>query len=460
MKLGLRDRPEAGGWAALFAAVAAIAVGQAVHVSNGQYSPEALGFLSIAVAALVAGVALSRVPGTGEGLARGTRAVALGGLGLQFYQLATTPPGWDLDRVPAANYLFLLAVFAALTGPVVIDRGGRALRCAWIAAFVGAAAWIMDVTPKPFIDVYHWTHQAAAAAAEGQNPYAIHMRNIYGKNAVYADGENPYGRPLSADAQWVLAGYPYPPLSLMIASGGVLFGDVRWANLACIAAGGAALLYGRGRHAPLAAALVLTTPHVFLMVQQGWTDAYCFGLLALTAVLAARSSPLTPWVFGLALVSKQYTLFLAPLGLLLVPAPWDRRRVVRFAARALLTGTLVTLPWIVWDLQAFLHSVNVPQIRFRQNSLSFLPLIVGDRTTPLVNAFPFLVLVATYALILVTSARGAAGFALSSALVLGGFFAFSKSAFTNQHFLILSCALTAFACGRRDESPRPEQSAG
>jgi uncharacterized membrane protein len=229
---------------------------------------------------------------------------------------------------------------------------------------------------------------------------------------------------------------------------GYLLGDMRFSNLAFIGVGAAALLGARGRYAVFGAALLLTSPRIFFMIQQGWTDAYCFGLLALTVSLSARSSRMTPWLFGLTLASKHYMIFLVPLGFLLIPTPWDRKKVALFIGKAVLAGTLVTLPWILWDPHSFWKSIYVPNLPFRTTSLSFLSAMAINGIPLFVDSLPFILLIPTYTLILFCSARGASGFAMSSALVLSVFFSFAKSAYCNQHFLVLGCAAAALASAR------------
>jgi hypothetical protein len=285
------------------------------------------------------------------------------------------------------------------------------------------------------------------------------MPNIYRFDVVFPDGSNIYGRPITADAKWVEAGYPYPPLSLMLSGGGYLLGDMRYSNLAIIVGAAVALLANGGRFAVLGVVLLLTMPRIFYVLENAWTDAYCFGLVALTTALAARSSRFTPWVLGLALVSKQYMVFLAPLGLLLIPPPWNRRKVALFLGQTLLSGCLVTLPWILWDPKAFLNSTFAPHLHFNPTSLSFLVALADGGRPAYVNALPFLMLIPAYVLVLLFSARGAAGFAMSSALVLWSFFSFSKSAFCNQHFLVFGCVVAALAVVRFEVGPTPEATA-
>src|SRR5262249_40930729 len=145
----------------------------------------------------------------------------------------------------------------------------------------------------------------------GQNPYAMRYPDIYGPAGEV------YGHELS-DSHWMKVGFQYPPLSLLMAlPGKLLFGDVRYSLLAALTVAGA--LIGRtrpGRIPALAAALLLFTPRVFLVVEQAWTEPFpilCFAAVIYTACRRAGEPP--PWLLGLMAAAKQY------LVLALVPWP-------------------------------------------------------------------------------------------------------------------------------------------
>lgn len=344
----------------------------------------------------------------------------------------------------------MLLPFAALAAGLLAKGPwlGRVHGLAFLAGFAALGAWLIKAAPNPFIDVFSWTNHALEALARGENPYAIWMPNLYRHTLWYAPG--------MADADWVRTGFPYPPLSLLLAGLGWLFGDMRWANLGLLLLAGAAMLWGRGRFGALAAVLLLTTPRVLFVLEQAWTDAYVIGLMALTLWAAARQPKWAAFAFGALVTVKQYMIFLMPLGLLLIPPPWDRKRVLRFIGEAVVAALIINLPWLVWNPKALIGSTTVSGHPFRTESLSFLAAtaVGGKPIWPLY--IQLVLLVPAYALILWRSARGPAGFALSCALVLGVFFSFSKHAFCNHHFLVLGCAALALGYALRDTSaPTP-----
>jgi hypothetical protein len=465
MTQALRDQSAAGTWAAPFAVAGVVFVGRAIQIKSGNYDPAAVAFLVAGLAALVLAVAASS-----RAVVSGRAAAAAAGLGViglvyQFYQLTTEPPGWDLHTQPMGTYLAALTAFEVLTVPLVLRL--PALRWAytagWLAAFAVLAVWIVRVTPDPFIDVYSWTKYALDVLADGRNPYAAWMPNLYADDIRHRDGGNIYGRPVTPDGQWIQSGYVYPPVLLLAAGAGYATGEIRWAHVAMFVASGLALLGCRGRFAALAAALLLTSPRVFLMVQQSLTDTFCLGLVAVTVYLASRSSRLTPWAFGVAVVSKQYMIFLIPLGLLLVPPPWDRKKLAAFFVPAAVAAAAVNLPWFLWDPRAVLGSLMASGLPFRYESLTLLSAYAAAAGTPppLSQWLQFAMLVPAYALVWARAARGPAGFGLSAALVVAVFFAFSRHAFCNHYFLVVGCAAAGLAALNREAvGPPPDGPTG
>ncbi|MFO0821952.1 MAG: hypothetical protein U0792_02345 [Gemmataceae bacterium] len=88
--------------------------------------------------------------------------------------------------------------------------------------------------------------------------------------------------------------------------------------------------------------------------------------------------------------------------------------------------------------------------------MSFVVYATRSHGISLPDSMPFLMMLPAFVLVLLRSARGPAGFALSSALVLGMFSAFSRTSYGSQYFLVLGCALTAFALTQFKEHPATE----
>ncbi|MCC6337851.1 MAG: hypothetical protein IT380_28130 [Myxococcales bacterium] len=450
----MSKRQEAGGIAAACALVAVFTLGQAIQASNGALHPVAIRHLAVALGMLVMGVLLSQA--RGPALFEKGVLVGLGGLATayQLSQLASAPPGIYLRGVSFTDYTATLLPFAVLAASLLAKGPwlGRLHGVAFLVAFWILGSWLIKASPDPFIDVYAWTHHALKALAHGDNPFVVWMPNLYKHTLWYA--------PDMADSEWVRTGFPYPPLSLMLSGIGWIFGDMRWANLGLMVLAGAALLWGRGKYGVLAAVLLLTTPRVLFVLEQAWTDAYIIGLMGITLWCAARQPKWTAFAFGALVCAKQYMVFLMPLGLLLVPPPWDRKKVLRFVGEAIIVALVINLPWLLWNPKALIGSNTVSGHPFRPEALSFLAAtaVNGKPVWPLY--IQLVLMIPAYALVAWKGARGPAGFALACALVLSVFFSFSKHAFCNHHFLVLGCAALALgfaSAGAADPAPAAEK---
>ncbi len=436
----------------LFSVGAIFCLGQAIQTSNGTLNPLGIRYLAAGFVCLIVCVSFGDNLLNHPSLSR-TLGV-LGGTILiwQLAQLASASPGIYLRNVAFPDYAWRLVIFASLIASLLSGRPwlGKFHRWAALAAFGVLGVWLLKASPNPFIDVYAWTHYALEALGRGQNPYEIWMPNIY-HHTLWFD-------PKLADNDWVKTGYAYPPLSLLVSGLGYLAGDMRWANLGLMLLTGACLFSIHGRFALLAGALYLTTPRILFVLEQSWTDTYVVGLIAATVWSACRLPSATPYLFGLTVVSKQYTLFVVPLALLLIPRPWSMRATIIWTIKAITSGLAVTGPFLLWNARAMLDSLMITGHPFRPESLSFLAATAknGQPTFPLY--IQFALLIPAYALIAWRAPKTPAGFALSAGLVYSVFFSFSKHAFCNHHFLVLGCACIALAA--TDSSSRAKNNSG
>src|SRR6266850_2534675 len=404
-------------------AVAAVALGQAVLV----FGRRPLALISISVALLAVSLAVF-VRGGRPARPRigGVRAaIVVIGVGLlaQLIALATSSPA--LYAKPVAARL-LVAAGATAAVVIVAELAGIArfarVRLPILAAIqLALGIWIIRASPAPLIDVYTFHLEALRALGQGLDPYGRTIPNIYGHESFYGPGLVVDGR--------VQLGFPYPPLSLLMAGvGQVVAGDFRFAGAAAMAL--AALLIGTcrpGRLAVGAAALFLFMPRGLFVLEQGWTEPYVVLLLA----------------------AKQYMILAAPLVVLLHagPAPW--RKAGRTLLQAAAVAAVVTLPFVVAGPAAFVRDVIMFQLHqpFRGDSLSYLAewAHLTGRVPP--SSWPGLLAVpVVVALCLWRAPRGAAGFAAAVALTSLVLFAFSKQAFANYYYFVigaLCCALAA-----------------
>jgi hypothetical protein len=413
------------------------------------FSFAALACVSSAIAIVATAVAIHVTPRV-ENLARYAFtplcAVAIASC---FLRLPFTErnPGY-----PAGNGTFwALATLAAVLASLTLFAPRRSLASAafhvLLAVHVLMSLTYLRLGRQDVVTDVHVVHNLAVdALLRGRDPYAITFPNIYGPNtSIYPPGV--------IDGTVVRCGYFYPPVSLLMSLPGHLAGDVRYAHALAIALA-AALIAWTPTRAPyrrlarVLAIAVLFTPTVFYQIRAAWTEPFMLLLLAGAAFCASRGWwRTTVAALGLFFVSKQYALLAVPTVWLLWPRGPSRIALTAIACAA---AALVTLPFVLWDPRAFLHSNTALYTgMLRTDSISFAPLIArltGWRPTLLL---PAVAAVPPIALTMWRSPGTVSGFAASLALVLLCVFAFSTQSFGNYYLLAGSAALIASA------TPRP-----
>lgn len=351
--------------------------------------------------------------------------------------------------------LLIAGVLAILSLAPWRRLGHSAFFLLLIAHFL-LGAWVIRTTPNPHIDVFVFQQESCEALRTGNNPYAATFSNIYGQDAfVYAP------ELLSNDGRRVLFGYPYTPVSLLLAMPGYLVGgDHRYSQLAAITLSALLLAFARpSLLAKLAALLLLFTPRIFMIVELAWTEPLVVLLLSATLFCACRLPWATPFVFGLFLASKQYLLFAIPLSVLLLRRPFSMTGYLLFLAKGAAVGLLISLPLVLWNLQAFIHSAVTLQLvqPFRNDSLSYLAFIWWNlhREIPLkLTWLAFAAVLPAIAAALWRFPRSPGGFAAALAIVYLVFLIFNKQAFCNYYFFVI--ATLCWAVALLDETV-PEQ---
>jgi hypothetical protein len=433
--------------ATAYLAAAAIALGHAIQVKSGFYAPAALGWLTVALAFAALGTAGPR--GTHDRRTLLT-LILWAGVTWQLSVIAQARPALDLGTRNLRAFHMWAAVEAAVVLLGMLPW--RWLGAAWFPALAvihaGLGLWILHWSPSPPIDVVTVHNAALRAIVHGHNPYAITFANIYGPDSpFYAPGAESGGR--------VLFGYPYPPLSLLMVVPGYLLGDYRYAQLAAIVLAAAAMAYARpSQNARLGAALFLTTPRVFFVLEQGWSEPVSVLLFAVTIFVMLRSDRGKRWrqaaavLGGLTSASKQYLVLVLPLL-------WtssgergaDRRRLMTMA-----TGAAAALPlaFFAWQPGPFLQDVVLLQLRepFRTDGLSYLVWLARSGWDAPSLLWTVAAMAVALAIVLLRGERSPAGLAASLAFVLLATFAFGRKAFCNYYFLVvgtLCCAIAAAA---------------
>jgi hypothetical protein len=428
-------------------AVTVIALGRALQINNGFFSPDALWWLTLGFIACLLGVVLHRTTSTmSRASAVAVSTILVAGIAWQLEQLFVDRPGFYL-RDDASLAVFRGGVVAQAVCIACGVANIRPLRRLWfpglLAASVFLGVWMIRATPDPYIDVVEVHKEAIEALLHHRDPYRISYANIY-ENAESRKFYNPEAVIGGRLAQ----AYPYPPPSLLLAvPGHVLFGDYRYSQLALLLIAAALIGFSGGMPSLLAAAALLTSPRVWFVIEEGWTEPVAVFLLALTVFLMARVPIAAGWTAGLLAMTKQYfgVTGASFIRLMFVrPRQWPWTAFgMSFAAAA------VTLPFALWHPNAFMRNVIWLQTRepFRADSLSYLAWAAVHGMGQ--GSFLWAIGAGIVAAIICAAAtrNTPAGFAASIGLTTLAFFAFGSKAFCNYYFFVigaLCCAIAAY----------------
>ncbi len=449
--------------------VAVFTLSFTLHLSDGFYHEPTLAWLGLALCAALLGVAGVAWPWTDDDRARDatTRALLKAGLLVSVVALVSHPLArYMADPRPwrHPDLLLAVAVAAIVALGVTVSHGLAARRRAAVVLAVIAlwlGAWTVRESPQPHIDVIPVHADAFAALARGESPYGITFTDMYAAN-------EPFYAPEMRDGSRVLFGFPYPPLSLALAwPGHALLGDLRYSEALALALAVAVLLWMGGDIGILCGAALLLAPRLVFHLEQGWTEPFPIALLALTVATALRRPSLTWLPLGLLVASKQHmvlALAFAPMLLPAAPAGRDSsdraRDVVRLALKAIAVAAIVTLPLALLDVDAFMRSAVLLQLRepFRLDSLSFTRMFVAHGWALDKHGALYVSLTAGLVGLGLSwwrAPRTPAGFAASLGLTCFLLTAFGKKAFLNYYFLVFAALLIAIAAVRQPARQAP-----
>jgi len=355
----------------------------------------------------------------------------------------------EIDSISTATaFQRMLAITFVMAVLAIIGSLFTRWRSVYVAMFLLAwfwvGLWIIKTTPNPFIDVFVFQQESAEALVHGKNPYSMTFTNIYGQ------GSPVYAQDLQKDGR-VNFGFPYAPLSLLMILPGYLAGDHRYAQLFALVIAAGLIAYSRpGIIATLAAILLLTTARVFMVLELGWTEPLVILWLAATVFCACRYPRATPYVLGLLLAAKQYTIFIPPLAALLVTPRFTWRGYGKLLLKAFIVAAIVTLPLILWDHHAFMRSAVTLQLKqpLREDALSYLLWYywhVDKEAAKAMTWLPFAGVALMIPLCIWVWPRNAGGFAGAVAVVYFSFFALNRQAFCNYYFLVIAAMCCAIA---------------
>lgn len=434
--------------------VAIVTLGLGVHNNSGHISQMSLVLLAISIMSAIEFLhfwytPLQHVIGFRREWLLAFFAV---GLIVQFVAVIFYPLGryigtaWD----PGLISQVLPSVFALALLPAGLlicredSRGGLMFPLLVIIQLT-AGFLLLAAFPNPPIDVFVVQEKAANALIHGINPYTIRYPDIYPPelSALF------YG-PGAVVNGIVQAGYPYMPLTLFMSLLGSLFGDCRYASLIAMAISASLIAYARpGRFSKIAAAFLLFTPFSLLMLYYAWIESYIMLILSMIWFCYCRAKRCLPYAVGLLLVSKQYMALVTPLALLIINRPWRLRDIFAFSWRAIIAGSIVTLPLALWNIPAFMNNAVLglfhPQSFARWDSMSFMVLVRPENLTLWFWIF-FALAIATMIAALWLDQRHRVNFFFAIGITFLLFFAFGTRAFANYYYMVIGsfcCALAA-----------------
>lgn len=429
---GIASRPADGGEELsliavllMVACVALTGIGASQH--DGTFSEAAVGY--IVAAMIVAGVGMMLRRASESAFIKPWLILALAAavaVNATCGPLATAfdpSPQWRLWRAAAIVAGALLAPWRRDVAIVLVLTA---------AGIVGARAIIR--MPHSVVDAWQIQQGGCFALQHGADPYTLRFQSGY----TDAADASYYGPGLVRDG-WLLFGYCYPPLALLLSLPGyLLLGDVRYSMLAAILL--SAWMMATARQGVLGFAAALMALYVqtstFLLVS-GWNDSLSLLCFSLTMWCACRWRRGLPWALGLFLASKQYSILLLPLVVLLPPSG-RRREWIGIMCKAIALAIVLTAPMALWHFPAFWRSAVRLQFMqpFRRDAISLTAYLVNDWHWPAPpNLLPLAVLVPALGLPLWRGVRSPAGFAAAAAWTLLAFLLFSKQAFANYYFL-------------------------
>jgi len=440
------------GLGALIVVASLVALGHAVQLSNGSYSPEAFTWAAVAFALALAPAVLPRIRQVDD---LAVRRLLLPGfalaLGYQFAVLASSSPAIYLDlggSYALSDFQFLIAIAAVACGFALARsaRRDRGLTLVVLALYAAAGWWTLHASPRPHIDVFSIHQESIAALLHGVNPYTITFPNPYHTTMWFAPGAATYDR--------LLFGYVYPAWTLLLAVPGyVLAHDYRYSFFAAVVLSAALVAYAKRTPWSLAGvALFLFTPRSFFVLEQGWTEPALLIGLALAVFGAARTNFNVLAVgVGIAACSKQYSLIAAPAVLLLRPVFPDRRSFGIMILKAFGVAALVTLPLVLWGPKAYWYDVFGMQLSapYRTDALGIPVAWQAKFGTEMPRVLQLAGPLVLATLTVLRAPRTVYGFAWAAGTLYFIFFMF-RQGFCNYYYLVIGVFSFALATAQLD----------
>ncbi|MGZ4663855.1 MAG: glycosyltransferase [Frankiaceae bacterium] len=463
-----------------------------ISSDNGQFSVVALTFVTAGAGAVGATAwrALRHAPGapaprvrdrpSGAALGWAVRLLPLG-LAAAMFVVVLAPFRWlrpflasgtalTVSRVLMALAAVLAAATAlplldALTRAIGRDRPSGALwsqavrrldllaAAPWafwavLALAASAAAAMVVATPEPRIDVFYLLQGSADGLLHGADMYQQSWAPI--PELYRSDG--------------LFAVYPYlPATSVLVLPARIVFGDVRYAEIAALVFAAVTLRRLLPRRFPglppgvavgaaagvpaLLPLLVLVFPRMTYSIQQAWTEPLlAAALVGMVWAVCTGRMRLSVVFLAVALASKQHVFLLLPLAACWPAFGWRR------ALAAAGSAVLFVLPWVLAGPEDFWH--DAVSVNLGYDVLTYgldWPAVAARHGWGVGFGLTALGLLGAYAVAL-RLRRSAFGFCLGGALVVYTLNLTNKQSFFNHYTLGMALVVLAVVVGLREDA--------
>ena len=408
-------------------------------------SPTPAALMALAVAALAAGVSLLH-PIAVRDLVRLRRAelTLIGTLLLAGLVFSAGTLALALADLASPLWFSVIAVYTFLGLAAALPLARRLPSMKWafpLFLFAHTVTTVVFLRGSPAaIDVQVFLHDGAIAVMHGHNPYAMTFPDIYPSQL----SDLFYGPGVVVDGR-ITYGFPYLPVSLLVAILGQLLGDVRYSQLIAMIVTALVLRRLASDQIGRAAAVIGVASVSAIPVLNGaWTEPTLVALLAcLVLALERRRYSFVAVFLGLFIVSKQYVVIAIPTIWLI--REWLTRRVILISVGV---AAVATLPFFLIDPAAFWQAIVQYQLvqPFRADSVSLLVSSVNTFSWPppwTYGALPLLGGGLTALAVALRASRTPAAFAAGVGLTLLVTILLSKQAFMNYYFLVSGAFLIA-----------------
>jgi hypothetical protein len=349
-----------------------------------------------------------------------------------------------LAKLASPLWLSVIAVYTFLGLAAALPLARRLPSMKWAFPLFLIAHTVTTVVflrwSPAAIDVQVFLHDGAIAVLHGHNPYAMTFPDIY--PSQFSDLF--YGPGVVMDGR-ITYGFPYLPVSLLVAIPGQLLGDVRYSQLIAMIVTALVLRRQASDQVGRAAAVLGVASVSAIPVLNGaWTEPTIVALLAcLVLALERRRYSFVAVFLGLFVVSKQYVVIAIPIIWLI--RQWLTRRVILIS---LGVAAVATLPFFLIDPAAFWKTIVQYQLiqPFRADSVSLLVSSVNTFSWPPPWTYGVLPLLGgglTALAVALRAPRTPAAFAAGVGLTLLVTILLSKQAFMNYYFIVSGAFLIA-----------------